>query len=133
VFIGVKELVKNLFLMPVLVAALGLMLPGRAAAQTFTPLYNFTSFDPDNGGTNSDGAYPTAGLILSSNTLYGTTGDGGTGGDGSVFAVNTDGSGFTNLYIRQHPVWNGGERRLDGLFRHSVLHQHQWNEFYNPP
>jgi len=98
VFIGVKELVKILFLIPLLIASLGLMLPGRAAAQTFTPLYNFTPFDPDNGGTNSDGAYPTASLILSGNTLYGTTGDGGTGGDGSVFAIYTDGLGFTNLY-----------------------------------
>jgi uncharacterized repeat protein (TIGR03803 family) len=37
-------------------------------------------------------------LILSGNTLYGTTEAGGSGGSGTIFAINTDGSGFTNLY-----------------------------------
>ena len=46
----------------------------------------------------SDGSYPYAGLILSGNTLYGTTIDGGSSGNGTVFAVNTDGTGFTNLH-----------------------------------
>ena len=48
--------------------------------------------------TNSDGANPYAGLILSGNTLYGTASDGGSSGNGTVFAVNTDGTGFTNLH-----------------------------------
>ena len=56
----------------------------------FTNLYNFT------GG--SDGAYPWAGLVLSGNTLYGTTWDGGSFGNGTVFAIGTDGTDFTNLY-----------------------------------
>ena len=56
----------------------------------FTTLYSFT------GG--SDGAYPNAVLILSGYTLYGTTAGGGSSGNGTVFAVNTDGTGFTNLY-----------------------------------
>jgi len=63
----------------------------------FTNLHVFTALDPV-ARTNSDGANPLAGLILSSNTLYGTAGNGGIGGHGSVFAVNTNGSGFTNLY-----------------------------------
>ncbi len=48
----------------------------------------------------SDGANPWAGLILSSNILYGTTYQGGSvgWGNGMVFAINTDGTGFTNLY-----------------------------------
>ena len=46
----------------------------------------------------SDGDYPYAGLILSGNTLYGTTAYGGSSGNGTVFAVNTDGTGFTNLH-----------------------------------
>jgi len=37
-------------------------------------------------------------MILSGNTLYGTTELGSTNGNGTVFAVNTDGTGFTNLY-----------------------------------
>jgi uncharacterized repeat protein (TIGR03803 family) len=63
----------------------------------FTNLYSFTTSSYPNY-TNSDGAGPTAGLILSGNTLYGTTPAGGSAGVGVVFAVNTDGTGFTNLY-----------------------------------
>lgn len=60
---------------------------------SYTILHAFqTNGDP------SDGAYPIASLVLSSNTLYGTTFLGGTYGYGTVFAVNTDGSGFTTLY-----------------------------------
>jgi len=56
----------------------------------FTKLYDFT------GG--NDGANPTASLVLSSNTLYGTSLQGGSKNLGTVFALNTDGGGFTNLY-----------------------------------
>jgi uncharacterized repeat protein (TIGR03803 family) len=61
----------------------------------FTNLYNFTAL---NSGTNSDGANPYAGLILSGNSLYGTAQSGGTNGTGTVFAINTDGTGFNTLY-----------------------------------
>jgi uncharacterized repeat protein (TIGR03803 family) len=67
----------------------------------FTNLYNFTTTVlsiPLSYLTNTDGATPHAGLILSGNTLYGTTSVGGYAGKGSVFSINTDGSGFTNLY-----------------------------------
>jgi len=37
-------------------------------------------------------------VILSGNTLYGTASGGGSSGNGAVFAVNTDGTGFTNLH-----------------------------------
>jgi uncharacterized repeat protein (TIGR03803 family) len=62
----------------------------------FTTLHSFTATFPYI--TNSDGANPEAGLILSGNTLYGTASQGGTSGDGTVFALNTDGTGFTNLH-----------------------------------
>jgi uncharacterized repeat protein (TIGR03803 family) len=69
---------------------------------SFTTLYNFTATSGSKGnygsGTNSDGAAPCGGLILSGNTLYGTAQAGGTSGWGTVFAVNTDGTGFTNLH-----------------------------------
>src|SRR5262249_52799236 len=55
----------------------------------YTELYNFT------GG--SDGAYPYAGVTLSSNVLYGTAHDRGGWGSGGVFRLNTDGAGFTGL------------------------------------
>jgi uncharacterized repeat protein (TIGR03803 family) len=66
----------------------------------FTTLHSFTATAPAPFPyfTNSDGANPVAGLILSGNTLYGTASQGGTSGDGTVFALNTDGTGFTNLH-----------------------------------
>jgi uncharacterized repeat protein (TIGR03803 family) len=48
--------------------------------------------------TNSDGAEPYAGLTASGNTLFGTAYHGGASGDGTVFSVNTDGSGFSLLH-----------------------------------
>jgi len=63
-----------------------------------TGLTNVYSFKATASSTNSDGAFPVAGLILSSNTLYGTASGGGTGNSGTVFAVNTDGTSFTNLH-----------------------------------
>src|SRR6266446_2534070 len=64
----------------------------------FTNVHNFTALVGPYPGTNSDGANPQAGLILSGNTLYGTAGDGGNSNYGTVFTVNTDGTGFTNLH-----------------------------------
>jgi uncharacterized repeat protein (TIGR03803 family) len=67
----------------------------------FTNLHNFTATSGSAGGgsgTNSDGAYPFDGLLLSGNTLYGTAQCGGSSGWGTVFALNTDGTGFTNLH-----------------------------------
>ena len=65
----------------------------------FTNLHSFTATSGSQAyGTNSDGANPYGGLILSGNTLYGTARYGGSSGNGTVFAVNTDGTGFTNLH-----------------------------------
>src|ERR1019366_5240943 len=103
-----KTSIKNLFtcpggawrpawVLPALIAGLGLILAGQVAAQSFTTLYNFTN--------GSDGAHPYAALILSGNTLYGTASEGGSSGAGTVFAANTDGSGFTIL----HSFTNGSD------------------------
>jgi uncharacterized repeat protein (TIGR03803 family) len=62
----------------------------------FTNLHNFT-------GT-SDGSYPSGFLVLRGDTLYGTTQYGGNTGNGTVFAVKTDGTGFTNLYTFTAPT-----------------------------
>jgi uncharacterized repeat protein (TIGR03803 family) len=65
----------------------------------FTNLYSFTALSsPYLNGTNSDGAEPVAGLVLSGKTLYGTAVRGGRFGNGTVFSLSTDGTGFTNLY-----------------------------------
>jgi uncharacterized repeat protein (TIGR03803 family) len=88
-----KTLITNLFIvrsaaskqsrvLPPLMASLGLILADCASAQT----------------VGSDGANPRATLVLSGNTLYGTAGGGGSSGNGTVFAVNTDGTGFRVLH-----------------------------------
>ncbi len=65
------------------------MTAGHLMAQVFTTLHSFT------GG--SDGANPLAGVILSGSTLYGTAVFGGGSGYGTVFAINTNGTGFKVL------------------------------------
>src|SRR2546430_1731475 len=85
-----KALLGKPFLLRVAIAALGSIVAGGVTAQTFTTLHSFKG--------NSDGANPYAGLVLSGNTLYGTAMHGGSSGLGTVFAVNTDGTGFTTLY-----------------------------------
>ncbi|MGO8931571.1 MAG: hypothetical protein ACLQU3_32350 [Limisphaerales bacterium] len=86
---------QNPFRLPVLLAGFVLMLAGRATAQTLTALHSFTFLVSN---TNSDGANPWAGLILSGNTLYGTALGGGNSGWGAVFAINTKGTVSTNLH-----------------------------------
>jgi uncharacterized repeat protein (TIGR03803 family) len=76
--------------------------------ETGGPSGNGTIFSLSTSGTNfmvvydfsgdTDGANPVAPLILSNGVLYGTTQNGGCNGKGTVFAVNTDGTGYTNLY-----------------------------------
>ncbi len=81
----------------VAILAFGLLqLPAQTTA-SLVALHNFsaTSGEP---GTNDDGASPAAGLVLSGNTLYGTTSEGGAAGYGTIFQVNTDGSDFSTLY-----------------------------------
>lgn len=65
-----------------------------------TGFLNLHTFPARSGfpSTNSDGANPRSGVILSGNTLYGTAMIGGRWAKGTVFAVNTDGTGFTNLH-----------------------------------
>jgi uncharacterized repeat protein (TIGR03803 family) len=104
-------LLKNLFLSLALTAGLGLMMAGRATAQTFTNLHNFTG---------SDGADPLSGVILSGNTLYGTAYNGGSHGSGTVFAVNTNGSGFVNLYSFT-AISHSNETNKDGAFPNAVV------------
>ena len=57
---------------------------------------NYAILHKFSGGTG--GANPEAGLVLSSNLLYGTTSGGGTTGAGSIFRMNTNGGSFTNIH-----------------------------------
>src|SRR6266568_7605673 len=97
------------WLMPALIAVLSLLPAGRATAQTFTTLHSFTATSTNSSGayTNSEGAGPAAASIgnSSGDILYGTAEGGGGSGDGTVFAVHTDGSAFTALH---NFAWSDG-------------------------
>jgi uncharacterized repeat protein (TIGR03803 family) len=80
----------------------------------FTNLYHFTGA--------GDGAGPFGSLVLRGNTLYGTTQDGGRWGNGTIFAIKTDGTGFTTLYsftaLTAHspfPINSDGAHPVAGL------------------
>jgi uncharacterized repeat protein (TIGR03803 family) len=92
------------WILPALMAGLGLILAGQATAQTFTTLYSFSD--------NNVGGLPYGGLVLSGNTVYGTT-RGGNYSDGTVFALNTEGGGFTVLH--SFTDGNDGSQPYDGL------------------
>src|SRR5213594_1975505 len=81
----------------VAVLMLGVLLAASGPAQTFTTLHSFTA-TPGTPATNSDGAGPQARLIISGNTLYGAAIAGGSSDFGTVFAISTNGTGFTNLH-----------------------------------
>jgi uncharacterized repeat protein (TIGR03803 family) len=79
----------------------------------FAVLHRFAPFNDAARPTNSDGACPAVGLVLSGRTLYGTAAEGCNAGCGTIFKVHTDGTGFTVL----HQFTAGGSNaplNLDG-------------------
>jgi uncharacterized repeat protein (TIGR03803 family) len=88
----------------------------------FSVLHSFTAPDPQTG-TNADGYDPSAGLVLSGDTLYGTTGFGGSSASGTVFALKTDGSAFRVLhtFTAQTANRNGHLTNTDGAHPESGL------------
>src|ERR1700761_3660792 len=77
---------------------------GVGAQGTFTNLHNFGPQSPD--GTNPDGDHPSAGLVIAGGVAYGECGGGGLHGEGTVFRINTDGTGFTNLHQFSATTYN---------------------------
>jgi uncharacterized repeat protein (TIGR03803 family) len=89
---------------------------GFRVLHSFTALFHsYTNSMGNLINTNSDGAQPEAGLIISGNSLYGTTTVGGSSGNGTVFVLNTDGTGFTNLHSFSGD--SDGSRPVGGLLR----------------
>ena len=66
----------------------------------FTLLHKFV-------GGAYDGQLPQDSLIISDTTLYGTTGHGGGSNRGTIFKIQTDGSGFTLLHSFEGPPFDG--------------------------
>lgn len=67
-------------------------------------------------GNRNDGDHPYATPLLIGSTLYGTTVFGGTNGTGTIFKINTDGSGFTLLHS-----FGAGAGPNDGYAPHCSL------------
>jgi len=80
------------------------MLTLPTAAQTFRIVHTFTN--------SPDGANPAGSLLIAGDTLYGTTFGGGTSSTGTVFKVNTDGTGF---FILKHFMGSDGAWPRCGL------------------
>jgi uncharacterized repeat protein (TIGR03803 family) len=110
-----KTSLANPFFLSILLVGFSSMATRRASAQTFTTLRSFTATSASH--TNADGYYLNAALLLSGNRLYGVTLFGGAYGNGTVFALNTDGTAFTNLH-RFAPTSGGSLpnfQNLDGI------------------
>jgi uncharacterized repeat protein (TIGR03803 family) len=81
---------------------LGTIFSLTTGGQTFAKLHDFGlqlgEYPPTQLNTNTGGAFPETDLVLSGNTLFGATEQGGPGGNGTLFKINTDGSSFTVLH-----------------------------------
>jgi uncharacterized repeat protein (TIGR03803 family) len=64
----------------------------NAGGSGFSVLYSF-------GAGAQDGQTPLSGLALGGVTLYGTANNGGMLGDGTIFKINTNGSGYSTLHL----------------------------------
>jgi len=89
-YLGIKFLLATAF------SIFGLILPSYSEAQTLTSLHSFTALD--SLFANEDGSYPTAGPAFFAGALYGTCSQGGENGRGTLFKINTDGTGFIPIY-----------------------------------
>ena len=90
--INTKKINHRSFVLAIIagmVLSVGFLVASAARAQY--PINTLASFNV------GDGAGPAAGLILSGNTLYGTTVAGGANGDGTVFSVPVTGGTPTVL------------------------------------
>jgi len=76
----------------------------NTAGTSYSIVYTFSAL---NTGTNSDGSFPYSGPIISGTTLYGMAVDGGSGENGTIYSVKTNGTGFTAIH--DFEAGDGGE------------------------
>lgn len=79
-------------MLSVSVMAMAMLTAAQASqGQTFTVLHTFA------GGAN-DGSTPSGNLIISGNTLYGTTAGGGSSGKGTIFSFDLPSNNLSVMY-----------------------------------
>ncbi len=114
---------KSVFTKIALLQSVIMLAAASLEAQTYTNYHNFAAIKQNlvtYTQTNKDGGNAYATMVISGHTLYGTTAGGGTNGLGTVFKINTDGTGFTNVFtftfVKDQPT-NGdnGSGPLGGL------------------
>ena len=94
-----KRCVKKPLLLFGLVVGFSLASHSQVVGQNFTIVHNFSLMSGTSlYGSNLDGAFPQGGLVSSGDVLYGTTVAGGSFGNGALFKVNADGTGFLTLH-----------------------------------
>jgi hypothetical protein len=98
----------------VICGVLGLLSTNQLYAQTLTTLHRFAN--------TNDGANPQSAVIISSNVLYGTTYTSVpyNMGTGTVFKMNTDGSGFTTLHFFTNGDGAGPAGRISFIQQHAL-------------
>lgn len=89
--------------------------PGSPSFQSVGTIYRINTdgssysvlkgFSPD----GTEGLKPTGSLAVSGQSLFGITEGGGTGGEGTVFRINSDGSGFAILHEFTGTSGDGGK------------------------
>lgn len=81
----------------------------------YAVLHSFT-------GGAENGAMPVGSLTLLDGALYGLTPFGGSNNYGTVFRINTDGTGFTVLYSFRGAPWDGSHPQGSLLFSGGMLY-----------
>ena len=92
--------------LPLAVAGPGTITVTNPPNPVFHILYNFSP---------AFGSGPNGGLALAGSTLYGTTFKGGVSDFGTIFAINTDGTGFTNLFNNFNATFTNGAEPPGGV------------------
>jgi uncharacterized repeat protein (TIGR03803 family) len=96
-------------------AGLGVVYSVNTDGSGFTVMHSFT-------GGPGDGWGPAASLILSGTTLFGTTFEGGAHGDGIIFDIQTNGTGFRILHSFTGGPGDGANPTSDLLLVGSMLY-----------
>jgi len=81
----------------------------------FTSLHQFS-------GSNFDGSFPNGSLLVLGATLFGTTYKGGNSNMGTIFKIQTDGSGFSLLHSFAGDTTDGASPKADIILSDSTFY-----------